>query len=395
MPQFFSALIILSTILVVSQLVRLSRELVAFGLSPENILLPFLYIILPFMSFNIPIAYLGAVMIAFGRLSADGEYAAMLATGFPLKKSARPVIVIAFILYFVAAACSVYGEPWGRKQLEAFFFEKTQTEVDNLIKFRLQAGVFAEDFLRFVLYVENISDNRTTFTNVMIAPGGNTENTWMILAPKGYIKGSVAEGRLSLDLQNGVMHSGSAKSNEHSVLRFEKLELDLLRLFREQILGGADAQFDYRSYNPWELNEYVDKIAADPKVEREHYWKARYLLHQRFATPFVIMIFTCFGLVLGVTDPRSGKSRAYIGAIGGIIFGYVVVMGFKWLAEKGTISAPIAAWVPNLLLATFGAWLVYQKNRLPPSESPLDPAHIQSIVFLRKKWAKLRASSQA
>jgi lipopolysaccharide export LptBFGC system permease protein LptF len=86
----------------------------------------------------------------------------------------------------------------------------------------------------------------------------------------------------------------------------------------------------------------VNKIEADPAVPREHYWKARYLMHQRFATPFVIVIFTCFGLVLGVTDPRSGKSRAYIGAIAGIIFGYVIVMGFKWFAEKGTISAPIA-----------------------------------------------------
>lgn len=390
MPQFFTALIILSTILVVSQLVRLSRELVAFGLSPENILLPFLYIIIPFMSFNIPIAYLGAVMIAFGRLSADGEYAAMLASGFPLQKSVKPVMIIAVILYAAAAACSVYGEPWGRAQLEKFYYEKTQTEVDNLIKHRLQAGVFAEDFLRFVLYVENISESRTDFSNVMIAPGGHSAESWKILAPKGFIKGSVAEGRLSLELQNGILHSSTGQTNEHSILRFEKMELDLLRLFKEQILGGADVQYDYRSYSPMELNRYVDKIKDDPKVERAHYWKARYLLHQRFATPFVIMIFACFGLVLGVTDPRSGKSRAYIGAIGGIIFGYVVVMGFKWFAEKGTISAPVAAWVPNLLLAAFGFWLVYQKNRLPPSESPLDPAHIQLLVLLRKKWAQFR-----
>ncbi|MCX6127067.1 MAG: hypothetical protein NTV34_20280, partial [Proteobacteria bacterium] len=73
------------------------------------------------------------------------------------------------------------------------------------------------------------------------------------------------------------------------------------------------------------------------------------------------------------------------------IFGYVVVMGFKWFAEKGTISAPIAAWMPNILLAAFGFWLVYQKNRLPPSESPLDPAHIPVLVILRKKWAEFRS----
>jgi LPS export ABC transporter permease LptF len=381
--QFFAALVILSTILVVSQLVRLSRELVAFGLSFENILLPFLYIILPFMSFNIPIAYLGAVMIGFGRFSADGEYAAMLATGFPLRKGAIPVMIMACVFYLAAAACSVYGEPWGRRQLEEFFNEKTQTEVDNLIKFRLQAGVFAEDFLRFVFYTEEISEDRTQFSNVMIAPGGN-DGRWMIFAPSGVINGSVAEGRLHLKLENGVMHSKSAPSNEHSILKFESMELDLLRLFREQILGRADAQFDYRSYSPLELSAYVEKIKDDPAVPREHYWKARFLFHQRLATPFVIIIFACFGLVLGVTDPRSGKSQAYIGAIGGIIFGYVVVMGFKWFAEKGTISAPIAAWLPIFLLFLFGFWLLYQKNRLPPSESVFDPQHIPVLVKLRR-----------
>ncbi|MCX6119162.1 MAG: LptF/LptG family permease [Proteobacteria bacterium] len=392
-PQFFTTLTILSTILVVSQLVRLSRELLGFGLSLENILLPFLYIILPFMSFNIPIAFLGAIIISFGRFSSDGEYAAMLATGFPLKKSAVPVFIICTFLYVAAAACSVYGEPWGRKQLERFFYEKTQTEVDNLIKFRLQAGVFAEDFLRFVLYVEEISEDRSTFTNVMIAPGGSSDANWKIFAPKGTITGSVAEGKMSLNLKDGVLHSSSIESKEHSILKFDNMTLDILRLFREQILGGADAQYDYRSYSPNQLSDYVDKISKDPNVSREHYLKARFLWHYRFATPFVIFVFTCFGLVLGVTDPRSGKSRAYLGGVGGIIFGYVVVMTFKWFAEKGTIPAPIAAWLPIFLMTSFGFWLVYQKNRLPPSESPLDPTHIPLIVAMKKRWKLIRSRS--
>ncbi len=141
------------------------------------------------------------------------------------------------------------------------------------------------------------------------------------------------------------------------------------------------------------MSKYIDRIAKDPTVDREHFLKARFLWHYRFATPFVILVFTCFGLVLGVTDPRSRKSRAYMGGIGGIIFGYVVVMMFKWFAEKGAIPAPIAAWLPITLMSAFGFWLVYQKNRLPPSESPLDPAHIQSIVYLRKKWANRRTKS--
>lgn len=393
-PQFFSALVILSTILVVSQLVRLSEALVAFGVSLENIMLPFLYIIVPFLSFNIPISYLAAVMLAFSRFSSDGEYAAMLASGFPLKQAAKPVLLVAVILYFIACYCAVYGEAWGRKELVNFYFRKTQTEVDNLIKHRLQEGVFSEDFMGFMLYAEKISPDRSRFGNLMIAPGGASKERFTILAPTGGITGSVSEGRLNLMLEKGILHSGNRERGEQSVLKFDQMEIDLLSMFRERVLGGDEVKDDYRSYPPFELYRYINSIEKNPNVSRQIYYKARFLLHQRIATPFIVVIFACFGMALGVTDPRAGKNRAYSGAIAGIIGGYVVLMGFKWFAEKGAISAPIAAWLPNVVLLLFAWFLMYQKNRLPPSESPLDPQHIQWWVELKKRWALIRQPSR-
>ena len=77
-------------------------------------------------------------------------------------------------------------------------------------------------------------------------------------------------------------------------------------------------------------------------------------------------------MVLGVVDPRSQKNRAYIGGIAAIIGGYVFMMGFKWLAERGWIDAFWAAWMPHLILFSAAAFLFYQKNRLPPSEPVLE-----------------------
>ncbi len=390
MPQFFSTLVILSTVLVVSQLVRLSNTLVALGVSAENILLPFLYIIVPFLAYNIPISFLAAVMLAFSRFSNDGEYAAMLACGFPLKKAARSVMILAVLLYGVACFCSVYGEAWGRKELTRFYFRKTQSEVDNLIKNRLQAGVFSEDFLGYMLYAESISQDRTRFGNLMIAPTGSVQDRFMILAPSGTITGSVDEGKLNLVLEKGVMHSSDRRTGEQSVLKFDQFEVDLLRMFREKILGGEDSSDDYRSYPPGKLYHFVSELEKDPKADKNLYFKARFLMHQRFSTPFIVMFFACFGMVLGVTDPRAGKNRAYMGAIAGIIGGYVVVMGFKWFGEKGAVSAPVGAWFPMIALMCFAWFLMYQKNRLPPSESALDPQHIELWVKLKKKWSLLR-----
>jgi lipopolysaccharide export LptBFGC system permease protein LptF len=241
-----------------------------------------------------------------------------------------------------------------------------------------------------MLYAETISADRTRLGNLMIAPAGSSRDRFYIMAPAGSVSGSMEERKLNLNLKKGVIHSYDRGKDEQSVVKFERLEVDLLRLFREQVLGSDEAVDDYRSFPPVKLYEYVNAIEKDPSVDRTIYYKARFLLHQRVATPFIVMIFACFGMALGVMDPRSGRNRAYIGAIAGIIGGYVVMMTFKWFAEKGSIPAPLAAWLPNIVLTLFCWFLMYQKNRLPPSESPLDPQHIELWVKLRKKWLLLK-----
>ena len=363
----------------------MTEVLITFGITLENVLLPLLYVILPFMSFNIPIAFMFAVTLSMGRISADGEYAGMLAAGYSLRRIARPILLISIILYGVGLACSLHLEGWGRRELVRFLYKKTQTEVDNILKFKLQSGVFLDDFLGLVLYTEKISANRQNLENVMIAPGRRGKDGFMLLAPAGKISGSVESGDLRLSLDRGAMYTPTGDDGTATVVKFQRAEFDLLRMFREQIVGGELIEDDYRAYNTSELNAFVDKMRDNPARNETIYLRARFLLHQRLTTPFAVITFALFGLVLGVNDPRRSKNAAYIGMIGAIIGGYVVVMAFKWLAERGSISAPLGAWIPNILLTLAGIFLLFQKNRLPPSEGTLDP---HNIPVLSRYWRK-------
>lgn len=371
-PQFLSAMIVICSIIVVSQLVRLSDVLVAFGISLENVFLPFLYTILPFLSLTIPMGYLFAVVLSFGRLSADGEYPALLAAGFPLRRAAVPVMLVALVLYGIAAASALHLEAWGRREMVQFLYRKTQTELDNLVRYKMQAGVFLEDFLGYVLYAEKISPDRTRFENVMLAPRSEDRSrNFTVLAPSGRMTGTVEGGDLRLLLENGLGFSSRADQDQSAVMRFQKAEIDILRIFHEQIIGSDAAEDDYRGYRPMELVRFIDGLLAKANPDLSLYRRARYLLHQRIAAPFAVMTFALFGIVLGVSDPRRGKSMGYIGAIGTIISGYVLMMTAKWLAEQGYVAVPLAAWLPNILLLVLGLFLLYQKNRLPPSEATL------------------------
>ena len=373
----------LSSVIVVSQLVRLSEVLVTFGLSFENVLLPFLFILLPFLGIIIPIALMFSILLAYSRMSADGEYTALLASGYSLKRSIGPVLVVSFCAYIVAALGSVYFEAWGRRETLQFYHRKTQNELDNMIRYRLKPGVFMDDFLGYVLYAEKISSDRTHFENVMLGPGKNSPaQHFTLLAPSASLEGAVSDGELRMTFDYGLLYSAQSTSREMSVVKFKKLQLDLLHIFRDQIFGPENAEDDYRSYSPTELWNYITTLAEDtPQKERDNYLKARYLFHQRFSMPFACFVFSLFAMVFGIQDERRGKSYGFLGSCLAIIVGYILIMAFKFLAEKGYLSAPLAAWLPQAMLLTCGIFLAYQKNRLPPSESILD---LKNLPLLRR-----------
>ncbi len=398
-PQFLSALVVICAIIVVSQLVRLSEVLVTFGLSLENVFLPFLYILLPFVQLTIPMAYLFAVMLTFGRLSADGEYPGLLAAGYSLSRAAVPTLLIGVLLYAFAAVCALNLEAWGRREMVQFLYRKTQTELDNMIKYKLQSGVFVDDFLGYVLYVEKISTDRTKFENVLLAPAGEKDESqragFTVLAPSGSISGTVETGDLRMTLDNGTAFSHSPEGEQTSVLKFNHAEIDLLRIFQEQILGADAASDDYRSYTFTELLSFIKALEANPQRDVVVLRRARYLLHKRIAAPFATVTFAFFGMTLGVSDPRRGRSIAYIGVIATVIIGFVIMTAFDWLVEHGHIPLLVAAWAPNLILLAFGAFLLFQKNRLPPAEGTLDLANLPLLGrhgYLRRLLRKPRAA---
>ncbi len=389
-PQFITVFCVLSAIIVISQLVRLSEILVTFGLSLENVFLPFLFILMPFVSIIVPIALLFAVLLGFSRLSADGEYAAMMAAGYSLKRAMVPVLFVATGAYAIAVASSVYAEAWGHRETLKFYHRKAQTELDNMIRYRMKEGVFQDDFLGYVLYAEKISPDRSHFENVMLAPGRDSQKEhFTLLAPAASIDGSVEAGDLRMTFSYGMIYSTEPDKPDVSVMKFKKLDLDLLRIFRDQIFGTDSEEDDYRNYGPSDLVKFIDKMkdSTDPK-DKDTYYKALFLFHQRFGMPFACYTFALFAMVFGIQDERKGKSYSYLVSMLVIVFGYILIMAFKYIAEKGQIPAFWGAWLPQILMLVLGIFLCYQRNRLPPSESVFDLRHIP-ILHRFKKAAHL------
>ena len=368
-------------------MIRLSEFLLAFGLSFENIVLPIVFIVTPFLTYTIPISFLFGLMLAFSRLSSDGEYVGLLASGYGLRKILFPVLCLTAVVLSFSVYCGTYLESWGRKEYLAFTYKKTQTELDNLIRSKMQSKVFLEDFLGYTFYADEVGPNKEKYKNVFISPQSSSQSSKVgaITAPRATIKGSVEEESLTMSLYDGTSYSYDSDEKQTSVSNFSKLDVDILRLFRQQIFGSETRGEDYRSLSTTELYSYLEAMKDSGEINSKKYYKPSYLFHVRISSGFFALVFAMFGLALGIADPRRGKGRAYTYAIATVIGSYIFTSSFKGMAESGQVNTAIAAWLPLGIQFLLGVFFLYQKNRLPPSESVLAPRNLPLLGKLVRK----------
>lgn len=365
--QFFSTLIMFCSVIVVSQLVRLSDVLIAFGISPENLLLPFLYIIIPFLPVIVPIATAFSAMVVFNRLSLEGELNALFACGYSLIRLLRPFLFFCSIIWILTTLCAAHLEAWGRREFVQFIYRKTQTELDNIIKFKIQPKVFLPDFLGYVLYTEEISSDRKHFRNVMLAPSVNGfSGDFALFAPQASIKGSVENGDLNMSFFRGVSISSSDIKNT-SLVKFKTASVDLLGLFQEKILGADSAKDDYRSFSFYELYRYIKDLKKEKPdyLQDDLFLKASYLFLSRLLNPFMIFTLCLLGCFFGINEQRHSKNHSYIQTIAAVMASFLILAFFRGMAENGYLHPVLASFIPQVFLIFVAGSLIRYRSRRP------------------------------
>ncbi|MDD9950296.1 MAG: LptF/LptG family permease [Zetaproteobacteria bacterium] len=370
-PNIFTTLVMFCTVIVISQLLRLSEVLVAFGLSLENLLFPFLYIVVPFISIITPMSFLFGAVIGLSRLNSDGELTAIQAAGGGLWRIVRSLAFLATLIAGVSILAGVYLEGWGRREFIQFIYKKTQTELDNMLRYRVQPGVFVENFLGYTLYTEEISADRTEYQKVMLSPGNSSSAHFVILCPKARITGSVSESNLMMELFDGVSYAHTDSTIDPTVtsLRFKRLEIDLLRVFREKILGDGDSGDDYRGFTFTQLREAVHTAQAKGEQQTPLYRKMAYLYYSRFLNPLIVIFFLFSSILVAYRNTRKAGGNSYFSATGVIMVAYIFIVASRWLVENAYLPVLTGITLPLLTLSLGSGLLFYVKAKLPPSES--------------------------
>ncbi len=341
---FLLGIVIFTLVLLMGRLISLTDLVVSHGVPLADVSRMILYLVPSFLVFTIPMAFLLAVLLAFGRLSADNEIVVIKACGLSLFQMMPPVIICALVAVLLALGASSIGVPWGNSA----FKELSILVLKRNITATIREKTFWDDIPGVVMYTEHYDEQSRMLKGVIINDGRNSDRPMTIFARDGVISSAPGSQSLLLSLHNGSIHIAGTGG------------LYRLVQFGEYIMTvgekGNSGVISRNEPDMW-LSELQRKI-DDPATSSKSRLKTLAEFHSRFTFPFASLVFAILAVPLGIQNRRAGKSGGFTISIAIIIAYYILMSVARTLAERGDVQPLVALWIPNLIFFCLGCFFL-------------------------------------
>ena len=314
--------------------------------------------------YALPMGFITATLIVFGRFSADQELTAARAGGVSLLSLVTPVLLLSLLCCGISAWFNMEIGPRARV---AFVNLKRELLV-NLADSQIPEGRLVRDFPGYLFYCEKNHDG--DLQNVMIYRLQNETNVeTMIKAAHGHLSPDRAKNQLVVDLVDArTVTAGSrvainsfptvslnlswnAATNQVSKpkisdMTFGQLQQELLELGKLNLPGS-----DTNTVAELKLH---GKNMVEPVLVA---------MNREIAFSFACFGFTLVGIPLGI---RVHRRETNVG-IGIALILVVIYYGFIMLGESLSahpeLFPHLILWIPNFIFQTIGVILLWRANR--------------------------------
>ncbi|AFY70821.1 permease YjgP/YjgQ family protein [Thalassoporum mexicanum PCC 7367] len=312
-----------------------------------------------FMVYSFPMAVLLSTLISYSRLSSDGEITALRSCGISVYRLVGPAIALSLIVSGLTFAFNEVIVPSANWQAKTTL--RTALNEDN--------PLFKTNDIFYNQYGDIVyPDGRVESGLVRSFYARRFDGTQMIdLTVMDFSQGSlqqisVAKSAFWLTSQNvwqfndGTTYIISPDGSYQSILSFEEQRLKLPRA----PLDLAQEQRSSDEMNIRELSRHVELIRQSGNIKEERKLEVR--LQQKYALPFICLVFALVGAPLGMRPQRTSTALGF-GLSVLIIFGYYVLLFICGaLGQVGIIAPLVAAWLPNIICLSIGGLLLSRVN---------------------------------
>src|SRR5881394_1743982 len=349
------AIAVLSLVLVVGNIFRKLLPLLVNHDVPVEYLVSFIAYVLPFsLIFTIPWGLLTAILLVFGRLSADNELIALRSNGVSISRICIPLAAIAIVCTAICGWLNVQAAPAAQEKLRSTIFD---------LATRNPMALFGSDqvidqFPGRKIYVGKKDGNR--LENILVFETNEQSMPMKVTHAR--------EGSLEADLPNRriLMHLYNARySQRDEVDPFDlrrmrdgiSVEEGTLPISLEDLYEKEKRR---ASRSMLSLEQLLDQLKADdPKMRSS----SRTEINKRFSFPIACLVFALVGVPLGITAHRRETSFGFGASLVIGVFYFLFIIIADTLRANAKLHPELLVWLPNVFFLGLGWWLFRRMSR--------------------------------
>jgi lipopolysaccharide export system permease protein len=320
------------------------------------------FLVLRFLVFRVPqatplafpFACLFGTLLGFGRLAADNEINAMRTSGVSFFRIIRLPLLAGAAVAFASFLINEHVAPVATDLSTRSFYQilyRSQT-------LPVEPNIFRSDpATGNTFYIQSVSSDGKTMQNVQIYQPARTSPFVQILTAKtARIEGTqiVLERAVETRINNeGQVSAVTILANE--------LRLSLP-------MGDNGQNFLSSSFNDtYTMN--TQQLARDIKFRKQTGQGGTDLavreltLGTKYAYPFAAFIAVILAVPLAVRFGKRGRTLGVVLSIVGLFGYYAMVALAGAFGKNGALDPYLAAWLPNIITAAAGGFLIWQEDR--------------------------------
>ncbi|EDY21679.1 permease YjgP/YjgQ family protein [Chthoniobacter flavus Ellin428] len=360
---FSLAVSVLSVVLVLGNIFKQLLDLLVKNDTPLEVVVSFLSYILPFsLSFTIPWAFLTAVLLVFGRLSAEHELVAFRASGVSIPR-------LCYTVFLLAAACvatcfwiNIDVAPRAQGKMKEALYNVAVT--NPLAMFG--ADLVIDSFPNKKIYLE--SSNGPELHNLLVYES-NDDNLLLkvIFARRGLIETDGEKKQLLLHIYDATYEARDdddvenlLKIKQGITMREATLPISLEELHKKYHKGGLP------SMTTGALLDHLSEKTESTMTEKERIEQHSATIteiNKRYSFSLAAICFALVGVPLAITAHRKETSIGFLISLCVALVYYFFIIIANTVREKPQWHPAELVWVPNILCVVFGGWLFYRMSR--------------------------------
>ena len=348
---FFSSLCVFTFILFLGNMFRLANMLVKERISVLSILKLVVYLLPFILTYTLPMAILVATLTSIGRLSSDNEITAMKANGInPYRIIMPPILAVAVILSLVSLPLNNTIAPKANFSSKKLFKEIGILNPSALLEEKKPMKIFKG----YTFYIDKIRKN--ILYNVVIYQLKADSSVRTITAKQGRFISKPKNKSLVLKLREGSIEEFNPKNpNEYFKCSFKIYSIDFGSIAYDMIKLK-------KSYIEMTSNDLKNKIIPKAFGTKANINKLYVELYRKTSLSFSFIPFILIGIPLSIRYRRSSKFAAIGIGMPVILLHYLLMISGSIIAQKGYMPPAVAMWLPNIIIAATGIYLIYRTS---------------------------------